>query len=292
MDLHYKQEISVGLLVITAVALFAAGLTLLSGKSLGPRHSATVPVRFSDVNGLKAGDPVQISGVKVGRVDNVVLEDVGRVMVYLSVDPEVRPHVDARAAVSALDFFGAKFVDYSPGNGKELLKNGVVITGSREIALAEGAAGLTARATEALTAAQGILSERTADDIHMTMLAASRALDVFTKLGSGPQMEQAVGAVKTLQALAARVDSLLGNPAIKKSVDQLDELTGNVNQMTKELAETSKTLTQIMKKMENGQGTLGRAVNDTTLYHDLHDRSASMKGCWTISGSGRTGISM
>ena len=108
MDLHYKQEISVGLLVITALALFAAGLAVLSGKTLGTSRGARVAVRFADVNGLRAGDPVQTSGVKVGRVENVVLQDVGQVMVYLSVSPDWRPHQDARASVAPLDFFYVK----------------------------------------------------------------------------------------------------------------------------------------------------------------------------------------
>src|SRR6185312_16143997 len=142
MDLHYKQEVTVGLLVIAAVALFAGGLAWLSGKRIGPSRDVLVPVRFADVLGLRAGDPVQTSGVKVGRVDNVVLEDVGRVMVYLKVTQDHRPHADARAQVASLDFLGAKYINYSPGTSPEMLSNGATITGAREMALAEGAAGL------------------------------------------------------------------------------------------------------------------------------------------------------
>src|SRR5881394_3793804 len=140
MDLHYKQEVTVGLLVIAAVALFAGGLAWLSGKRLGPSRDVTVPVRFTDVLGLRSGDPVQTSGVKVGRVDKVVLEDVGRVVVYLTVDADARPHADAHAEVAALDFLGAKYINYSPGKSPEMLREGQVITGAREMALAEGAA--------------------------------------------------------------------------------------------------------------------------------------------------------
>ena len=277
MDLHYKQEISVGLFVLGAAGLFGAGLAWLSGRSIGPTSTAAVLVRFTDVLGLRASDPVQISGVKVGRVESVELKSVGSVLVRLSVSADVRPHADASAAVSALDFFGAKYIDYSPGTAPEMLKGGAAITGARQMALTEGAAGLAQRATEAIASAQAIFNQRTADDIHATMNAAARALDVVTKLGTGPQLEEATAAVKTLQGIAVRLDSILGNPAIKKSVDQLDELTTNMNEMTQGLASTSKALSRIVQKMDSGQGTFGRVMNDTTLYHDLRELSVSMK---------------
>jgi phospholipid/cholesterol/gamma-HCH transport system substrate-binding protein len=277
MDLHYKQEISVGLLVIAGIALFTAGLAWLSGRSIGVSNGVRVPVRFANVSGLRSGDPVQTSGVRVGRVESVVLEDVGQVMVYLSVDPESRPHADARAAVASLDFFGTKYIDYLPGHAPEMLKEGAVVTGSREMALTEGAAGLTARATEALTAAQSILSERTGDDIHAAMLAATRALDVITKIGSGPGVTEATSALRTVQALAAHIDSIVGNPAIKKSADQLDELTTNLNEMTQGLASTTKALSSMLQKMDSGQGSFGRVMNDSTVYVELRATLKSLK---------------
>lgn len=277
MDLHYKQEISVGLLVITAVALFAAGAAWLSGRSIGVSGGVRVPVRFTDINGLRVSDGVQISGVKVGKVENIVLEDVGQVMVYLSVNPDVRPHSDARAAVASLDLFGVKYVNYQPGRSPEMLKDGQVITGSREMAFTEGAGALTARATEALTAAQGILSDRTATDIHETMLAATRALDVITKVGSGPGVSEARDALRTVQSLAAHIDSIVGNPAIKKSADQLDELTTNLNEMAAGLAATTKALSSMLQKMDSGQGSFGRVMNDSTVYVELRATMKSMK---------------
>jgi len=277
MDLHYKQEISVGLLVIAAIALFAVGVALLSGKTIGKSDGISVPVRFTDVNGLREGDAVEISGFKVGRVERVVLEDVGQVMVYLSVSPDRRPHADARASVAPLDFFGAKFINYEPGRSLEMLKEGVMITGSRELALTEGVPGLTARATEALTAAQGILSERTGDDIHATMIAATRALDVISKVGSGEGVTEATATLKAVQSLASHIDSIIGNPSIKKSADQLDELTTNLREMTEGLASTTKALSSMMQKMESGQGSFGRVMNDTTLYVEMRETLKSLR---------------
>jgi len=139
------------------------------------------------------------------------------------------------------------------------------------VAFTEGAAGLTQRATEAIAAAQSIFNERTAEDIHQTMIAAKRALDVFSALGSGPQLKQATEAVHALQVIATRLDSLLANPSIKRSVDQVDQLTAKLNEMSNSLSATSQSLGSVLKKIDEGKGTIGRAATDTMLYHNINE---------------------
>ena len=45
MDLYYKQELKVGVLVIVAVTVFVLGLLWLSGQAIGPQSTVVVPVR-------------------------------------------------------------------------------------------------------------------------------------------------------------------------------------------------------------------------------------------------------
>ena len=67
MDLTYKQEIGVGAMVLAGLALFVVGYFWLTGKTLSARE-ASLDVVFTNVSGLKQGDPVFVSGVKKGRV--------------------------------------------------------------------------------------------------------------------------------------------------------------------------------------------------------------------------------
>lgn len=277
MDLHYKQELRVGALVLVAMGVFAVGLLWLSGRTIGPSSTVIVPVRFTNVNGLRPGDPVQTSGVKVGRVANVVLQGVGDVMVYLAVARDQRPHVDAQALVASADFFGAKYVDYVPGGSDQLLKPGQMITGTREVAMAEAAANLTTRASDALTGVQTLLSQRTADDIHRTLVSVERTLQIIAQIGEGPTISEAQSTLLAVRRLAIRLDSTFAKPDLKKSLDQMDEVTQSLKEMADGLSGATTALSSILTKIDKGEGMIGKAVNDTTLHGDLHEVMASLR---------------
>jgi phospholipid/cholesterol/gamma-HCH transport system substrate-binding protein len=277
MDLHYKQEVTVGLLVVAASLILIGGLTYLSGKSIFGGKTVTVDVRINSVAGLVQGDPVHISGVRVGRVAGIQLKDVGDVMLYLDVNRSVRPRLDAKVYVRPLDAFGAMFVDYNPGHSDQYLAPGEQLTGTRELPLTETATAIAGQASKVMTGASDLLTERTADDVRQTMLATQRAMDVVTRLGSGPLVTDATQALHRLSSAAERLDSLLASPDLNRSVAQLDEITDNLNDMVTGLSSATQSLAQIMRKIDSDSGTFGRLVNDTAMYNEVLRLTTSMR---------------
>src|SRR5437867_8706916 len=104
MDTTYKQEVRVGALVLFGFATFIALLFWLTDRRVGAQ-GVRMTVRFDNVAGLDQGDPVMVSGVKVGRVEGVRLLRGGKGDVILNVNREERPRIDATAASAALDFW-------------------------------------------------------------------------------------------------------------------------------------------------------------------------------------------
>ena len=277
MDLHYKQELRVGMLVIVGVVVFTLGMLWLSGKTIGTSGTVLVPVRFANVAGLRAGDPVQVSGVKVGRVANVVLQGAGNVMVYLDVSRAQRPHADAVVLVASADFFGAKYIDYLPGSSDQMLASGQVITGTHEEAVTEQAGALAKRASEALSGVQTLLSQQTAEDIHHTLVAVERTLNVVAKIGEGPVVGQTQATLESVQRLSNRMDSLLASPDLTGSVKQLNEATKNLKQLSDGVSKSTTALGDILTKINNGQGLLGQVVNDKGTTGNVDSVLVSLK---------------
>ena len=67
MDPTYKQEVTVGALVLFGFVVFTGFMFWLTRRSI---VSKAVPVQvvFKNISGLKEGDPVRVSGVTKGRV--------------------------------------------------------------------------------------------------------------------------------------------------------------------------------------------------------------------------------
>ena len=278
MDLHYKQEVKVGFLVIMAVVVFVVGLTWLSGGALLGGRQMIVQVVFANVAGLSAGDPVEVSGMRVGRVSDVRLENVGRVMVTLELTTGAwRPRIDARAAVKSIDFLGSKFVDYIPGNSDQFLAEGQIITGVHQTDALENLREMADQVSLVLTELQAFLAPTVLDDVRATLQSMQGALNVVGDVGTGSLVEDASAAMSTLRNIADRVDSLLANPALERSVSGLDEVTTSLQEMAEGLAGASAALSAIMEKMNSGEGSLGLALTDSTLYRNTNDVLVSLR---------------
>jgi phospholipid/cholesterol/gamma-HCH transport system substrate-binding protein len=81
---------------------------------------------FASVAGLKMGDPVEIAGVKVGRVETISLAD-DRARLGLRIEPQVKLQHDVIASVRARGLIGDKFVLITPGASDRLLGQGAKI---------------------------------------------------------------------------------------------------------------------------------------------------------------------
>lgn len=276
MELHYKQEVTVGLLVVVAFVLIIGGLAFLSGKSLFGNRMMTFGVQLDNVSGLVEGDPVHISGVRVGRVAGIQLRGVEDVVVHLEIARSVRPRVDAKVFVRPLDAFGAMFVDYFPGQSQEDLEEGQMLSGQRDLPLTELAGSMANQAGGVLAGAGAVLSQRTADQIQATLVAAQRALEVVVDVG-GPLGRDASVAIANLAAATHRLDSLLASPDLARAVAQLDEVTENLNEMVVGLGDATRGLAAVMAKIESDSGTLGRMVNDTSMYVEVVKLTSSLR---------------
>ncbi len=276
MDLTYKREVMVGALVLLGFAMFTGFMFWLTGRSIVSK-AVPVPVVFTNVNGLKQGDPVRVSGVKKGRVGGVRLQRVGHVIVTLSLDPEVRPHKDARAVVASADFLGAKYVDYDPGVNDTMLAEGQAINGVTEEQFADVAQGAAKSAQELISKVNKNLNPgQLAADIHNTLLATQRGMNALTQVANGPVVQQTQATLKSLEGVMARIDTLLGAANAVNTGKRLDTLSANLTQLTGRLADATGSLTGLLDKMNKGEGTLGKLASDTLLYENLNGTLKSL----------------
>jgi phospholipid/cholesterol/gamma-HCH transport system substrate-binding protein len=276
MELSYKREATVGVVIIAAVVLFVVGTTWLSGRSVGSDSDDYWKIQFRDAGNLKASSPVRISGVPVGRVEDIKLLDVGKVLVFISIPDRITPKVDANASVVAVGFVGDVAVEFNPGEAPVPLSKDKIIIGSRSSGLADKAQELSDRADSVLLGAQAIVNQKTADQLRSTLTAlegtlkaAQQTMRIYGDSTRGPTAEL-TRTMASFRQLSERLDNTLANPALSRTLTRTDTLASNLAAMT---ARFDSTLAAINR----GQGTLGKLATDSGLYYDMRDISKSMK---------------
>ncbi len=118
-----RTEIIVGTFVV--VGLICLGyLAIRLGKvELLGSNGYVVYADFASVAGLKLGDPVEIAGVRVGKVDSISLAD-DRARLALRMDGNVKLQEDAIASVRSRGLIGDKYVTITEGASEKILRPG------------------------------------------------------------------------------------------------------------------------------------------------------------------------
>jgi phospholipid/cholesterol/gamma-HCH transport system substrate-binding protein len=283
MDTSYKQEVTVGALVILAIVIFIVGSTWLRGRSIGGDLEDYWRIQFRQAGNLKASSPVRVSGVTVGKVEHIELQDVGKVLIYVSLADRIQPRKDAAAQVVSVGFVGDAAVELDPGQSPVKLTKDQVIVGSQAAGLTDLAGKLGERADSVLLLAQNLLNEETATQLRETMRSlqgtlrsAQRTMDVYGNPDKGPSAEL-TRTLASLQAVSARFDTLFANPALERAIGQSDTLAANLSEMTAQFAVTGARLDSLLARANRGEGTIGKFATDSGLYRDMRDLSQSMK---------------
>jgi phospholipid/cholesterol/gamma-HCH transport system substrate-binding protein len=282
MDLSYKQEVTVGGLVILGVVLFFVGTTWLSGRSVGPRGDLW-QIEFHDVGNLKLSSVVKVSGVVVGKVEDIRLQDVGRVRVGVSLNRTIVPKVDAKAEIVSVGFVGDQAVNLMPGSASQPLPRDRVIMGSQAAGLSALAEQLGGKADTVLGNFRELTNAETQQQLRQTMkslqqtlAAAERTMRVYGDPNRGPTAEL-TRTMASLRRVGERLDSTLANPALARTLSRSDTLTGNLAETTKQLGAMTARLDTLLSGVNQGRGTIGKFATDSGLYTDLRELSAGMK---------------
>jgi phospholipid/cholesterol/gamma-HCH transport system substrate-binding protein len=117
------SEVVVGLFVVVGIACLGYLAIKLGKLEVLSDSGYTVYADFPTVAGLKRGDPVEIAGVKVGRVESMGLAD-DRARLVLRIDDSVKLQEDVIASVRARGLIGDKFVLVSPGASEKTIPPG------------------------------------------------------------------------------------------------------------------------------------------------------------------------
>ena len=283
------NEQKVGLFFLVGIMLAVGAVEATVGTGLFTK-SYHVFVDYPTVEGLQAGDAVQVAGVKLGRVDAVTLTPEG-VHVKLRLDQPAVVHRDSMARLDYQALSGTRFIAISLGTpNTPALKDGDQIEGQIPPSLTQmidemqGVAHSVQGLADSLNENQDrVLKsiDTMIDENRATVQHALENLDSITAkldhgtgtmaklLNDASLYDRANAAMTDLQKVADRLAS--GQGDLGRLVNGDGSLYDEVRETVASLNTTAANLEVVSTQIRNGEGTIGRMVNDDALYQEAED---------------------
>jgi phospholipid/cholesterol/gamma-HCH transport system substrate-binding protein len=275
MDKRKRNLAAVGLLTIIATIVFFWGLFWMLGTPVF-RGGVDVTVLLSDGGGLKRSDRVQLQGVQVGTVKAIDLHPRGGVIVGLRLDrDDLALPTDTRVVVTG-DVFGAHVVDLIPGTSGISISPGDTLRGAATPQLSQIATDLSSRVESVLVSADRLLSPAAVADVHATasVLPAS-ALELRAAFA-----ELRLASI-ALRRTAENVESAQTGTALRGAISEVERSAQALTLAAGRMEESLGSFASVMNKIDSGSGTLGRLVNDESMYDELNHTLREMRALST-----------
>ncbi len=124
----YAMETTVGIFVVIGILCIAYMTVKLGHISVG-EDTYALYAPFTTVGGMKVGSPVDMMGIKVGRVDQITLDQKNqRAVVEIKLQRGIQVYDDAIASIKTEGLIGDKYLSIDPGGAGKLLGPGGTIT--------------------------------------------------------------------------------------------------------------------------------------------------------------------
>ena len=266
--------------VLVALGILLWGITWL--KELSLEHRVRVwRVSFPQTGGLGPSDEVQVNGIRKGTVRAMGL--VGdHVIVELGLASEVDLTRDSRVSIRNVGLMGEKVIAVDLKSSGGVYAPGDTIVGIYEKGVPEvmaelgGSIGAISTITERLQVAAEVLVKSgdfsaTIRNFRQTSEELRRAVQE-NRASLHSTLEDFSAAAKTTRGLTTDREAEL-----RRTLEQFSQAAENMNRLSQRLDSLRTTLQAVTSRVERGEGTLGRLVNDDKLYGEISTTVKSLK---------------
>ena len=288
--MKFSKLFWMGLLIFVLTGLFLIGIMYIQDISI-KKSNYSFTVIFANVQGLNEGDDVNMLGKRIGKVSRAKI--IGqKIAVELSIDNSFafKIPIDSKIEVKSEGLMGSKYVSINPGiNDKKYILAGETVEGQREYDFSEITPGIVPITQDIGIFARRLkatLGEEEKDRIRNTILnieSLTSELDGFVKgyrdVLSKTEREGLKDIVYNLKTASETIKEKVDNDlsqilsGLKNVSDQSENLKQaiiNLKSSSESLNSSSNKFENILTKIDSGEGTLGKMINDPALYDNLN----------------------
>jgi phospholipid/cholesterol/gamma-HCH transport system substrate-binding protein len=276
-----SQQIKLGAFVLAGIALFLISVFFIGTENNIFSRTFDVSAVFKNVEGLKEGDNVWLSGVKIGRVKDVRIISHGKVIVNLALKNNQSEFIqrDATASIGSDGLVGNKIVVIRPGVSKQVIQSEDTINTASPADTQEliNIAKEVGENTRSLTSDMKIIAKRITDgkgivgellnegavaqDLRQT-LANLKTTGLHTAQASA-EMQALLHDMRSGNGL---IPTLLSDTAY---VNTFASAMNNIKKVSDNAGIVSRDLQQLTAKMNSGNNVVGVMLSDSAVADKL-----------------------
>lgn len=279
------REVKTAILVISGILLFIYLFNFLKGNDILD-SSRTYYAIYDNVEGLAPSTPVTINGLNVGRVQDITFTDdgSGKLLVKLVIEEEFDFSKNSEAQLYEAGLIGGKAIAIIPAfdNAENAVK-GTYLKGTVK-------AGLSELVNQRLTPLQEKL-ETTIVSADSLLININRVFDDRTRANLRNSIAELNTTISSFRTTSESLNDLVaGNKdKLKSTLNNIENISGNLSQITDSIAKANlagtiqqlkSTITNfnsILVTIENGEGSMGKLMQDEGLYNNLEGATKEME---------------
>lgn len=275
------QQIKVGAFVLAGLGLFLVSVFFIGSENNIFSRTFTVSAVFRNVEGLKPGDNVWLSGVKIGTVSDVQIISDGKVVVDLALKNNQNQFIqkDAVASIGSDGLVGSKIVVIKPGKSNvtvtdEDTLNTISPTDTQDIINLAKDVGENTRSITSdlrtiatrLTEGKGIVGELLTDGTISQEIRAAVLNLRQTGSNTARASAELQSLIHELRAGPGLLPMLISDTSYANT---FENALANIEKVSVSAGQVSESLEELAAKVNDGDNAVGVLLADSVVAGQL-----------------------
>ena len=262
---NLNSDLSVGIFALISFLIIIFLSSEVNDKGNLGQGAKTYYAHFESVSGLVKRTPVEIAGIGVGFVENIELDDA-KAKVTVKVQRSVQLFSDSIISIKDRGVLGDKYLELTLGSQVPVLKNNSFIENTSSKSDFDE---LTASVKETSVIIKDLLSSDTPQGaLGETLINLKNTTARLSELMDQKQ-GQINGIVNNMNSFSRDLASVMkeNKQALTDTLTALKETLGKEGEASQAIA----SLNNIIAKIEKGEGTVGKLLNDESTINKVND---------------------